>query len=279
MKLPLHILIVLLGLCVSGCISTGSSGGNLSAKVDRHEQQIQTLLSQVGQVEQVLPGQAKMWAQMQTMRQELNMLNGRVEELQMQTTGGTSGELGYLRDKVSRLESVVRQMASQLAVNVDALNTTAPGAYAPPAQNYSGGQNVVPQQAPPAPTGSASTPQALYDAGIKAFDQRRYKDAVASFKNFTASHPKHNLAGNAHFWEGESWFQLKDYARAALAYQEVIGNYSGSSKLQSAMLKQGISLHNAGKKSAARERLNELVSRYPQSPEASRAKKFLAENA
>ncbi|MDL2207820.1 tol-pal system protein YbgF [Desulfovibrio sp. OttesenSCG-928-M16] len=261
----------------------------MSARVDRHDQQIQTLLSQVGQVEQVLPGQAEMWAQMQTMRQELNMLNGRMEELQVQTTGGSSGELGYLRDRVARLESVVRQMASQLAVNVDVLNTTDTGAYTPAARppGYAPSATVSgttpPRSAVDTPgTAAGATPgnaQALYDSGIKSFDQRRYKDAVASFKNFTATYPKHNLAGNAHFWEGESWFQLKDYARAALAYQEVIAKHPGSPKMQSAMLKQGIALHNAGKQSAARERLDELVKRYPQSPEATRAKKFLAENA
>mgnify|MGYP003623944077 FL=1 len=44
------------------------------------------------------------------------------------------------------------------------------------------------------------------------------------------------------------------------------------------MLKQGISLYNANKKSAGRDRLQELVKRYPSSPEATRAKQFLANN-
>ena len=101
---------------------------------------------------------------------------------------------------------------------------------------------------------------------------------MVAFKDFTASFPKHNLASQAHFWEGESYFSLKDYARAALAYQEIISNFPGSSKLQSAMLKQGISLYNANKKSAGRDRLQELVKRYPSSPEATRAKQFLANN-
>ncbi|MDR1686361.1 MAG: tol-pal system protein YbgF [Desulfovibrio sp.] len=259
----------------AGCVSGGSGGGSLSARVDQHEQQIRTLMSQVGQVEQVLPGQAEMWSQMQSMRQELNMLAGKVDDAQ----GGGSGEQPSLRDRVARLEAVVRQMASQLAVNVDGLNTSesaapAPhrpvsGAYPPPA--------AYPGAASPAP-GRVDTASALYDAGIKSFDQRRYKEAASSFKDFYASYPTHKLAGNAHFWEGESWFQLKDYARAALAYQEVIAKFPGSPKLQSAMLKQGIALQNAGKKQAARERLNELVKRYPTSPEATRAKQVLAEN-
>lgn len=275
------LLTVLCTALLSGCLSTG---GDLSARVDRHDQQLQTLMSQVGQVEQVLPGQAEMWAQMQAMRQELNMINGRIEEAQGGEGGRNGGELARLQDKVNRIEAVVRQMASQLAINVDSLNVSYTGAAF--------GAEGQPGAAPPAPSGApapaAAQPavaipagnraQNLYDAGIKNFDQRRYKEAVVSFQDFTAAYPQHKLAGNALFWEGESYYQIQDYARAALAYQEVITKHPGSPKLQSAMLKQGMALHNVGKKDAARERLQELISRYPNSPEATRARQFLSAN-
>ena len=285
MKQPCILLAgLVLALAVGGCV--GGGGGSLSSRVDQHDQQIQMLLSQVGQVEQVLPGQAEMWAQMQNMRQELNMLNGKIDDLQRQTGGEGSPELAQLRDKVARLETVVRQMASQLAVNVDSLNTSDAGGYAPapgvrqPVFVSSGGTDLgtVPPASSGSSGGSTSTATTLYETGIKAFDQRRYKDAVVSFKDFVASFPKHNLVSNAHFWEGESYFQLKDHARAVLAYQEVIANFPGSNKVQSSMLKQGIALHNLGRKPAAQERLQELVKRYPNSPEATRAKQFLASN-
>ena len=270
------ILLALL-LPLSGCATTGSGGatttgigggGNLNARVDRHEQQIQMLLSQVGQVEQVLPGQAEMWAQMQAIRQEMNMLNGRMEDSQ-------GMGMDVLRDRVNRLEGVVRQMAAQLGVDVDALNVSSVADFGgrgtsgfPVSGTAGAGQTATP--------GDAST--ALYDAGIRAFDARRYREAVVSFMDFVAANPRHRLAGNAHFWQGESYFQLQDYARAALAYQEVIAGFPGNQKLQSAMLKQGMALFRADKRDAGRERLQELISRYPNSPEATRARQFLAQN-
>jgi tol-pal system protein YbgF len=265
---------LMLASVAAGCVGGGSGG--LSARVDQHDQQIRTLMSQVGQVEQVLPGQAEMWSQMQTMRQELNVLTGKLDDA---GGGGGPGEQASLRDRVERLEAAVRQMASQLAVNIDGLNT--PESATPAPVRSSAGDRPSPSAASvagsPAPdrTDTAST---LYDAGIRSFDQRRYKEAASSFKDFYASYPTHRLAGNAHFWEGESWFQLKDYARAALAYQEVIAKFPGSPKLQSAMLKQGIALRSAGKTQAANERLSDLVKRYPNSPEATRARQLLAEN-
>lgn len=314
---------VLLCLALAGCSSRSSS--SLDAKVERQDVQIQRLSSQVGQVEQGRPGQAEMWAQMQSMRQEVNALNGKLYDVQ------NTGEVAQLRERVARLEAIVRQMGSQLAINVDSLGGSSAPAYSPPpvssypapavpdsASAYTPAPVSTPSTAynNPAPAddpvytitpgstpavsdagpGLAVTPDgdlrsgtaeasgsqdmatSLYDSGIKAFDQRRYKDAVVTFKDFTSTYPKHNLTGNAYFWEGESYFQLKDYPRAALAYQEVISKFPGSPKVQSSMLKQGISLHHANKKPAARERLQELVKRYPSSPEATRAKQFLADN-
>ena len=131
-------LIVLVGL--SGCVATGGGNnrGNLQTRLYRQEQQLQQLMSQFDQVEQVRPGQAEMWSQLQTMRQEINILNGKIDDLQ---GSGGGRELGRLREKVARLEAVVRQMASQLAINVDSLDMSDAGAYGSP---YApGGQSSV----------------------------------------------------------------------------------------------------------------------------------------
>lgn len=257
-----------------------SSSESLSQQVARHDAELQRLLSQVGQVEQVLPGQAEMWSQMQSMRQELNILQGRVEDMSIQLSGEGGGELAVLKDKVARLEVLVRQMASQLAINTSVLDggpepvvtsqNNSPVVTAPV-------QTTTPVTTPTQTNEPKDTATNLYDSGINFFSQRKYNDAVTSFKDFVAAYPQHKLAGNAYFWQGESYFQLNEYARAVLTYQEVIDKFPGSSKLQSAMLKQGISLYHVNKKEAAKQRLAELVKRYPNSPEAGRAKSFMEE--
>ncbi|MDR2076966.1 MAG: tol-pal system protein YbgF [Desulfovibrio sp.] len=275
---PLLVLIFLGGCLPKATTGGGPRGGEtLEQQVARHDGQIQKLLSQVGQVEMVLPGQAEMWSQMQTMRQELNSVQGRLEDFGAQVSGEGGGELARLRDKAARMEALLRQIASQLAISTKSLDEQAPPPEPAPV--------LLPPAAPepssaasPAPPAGADTATTLYEAGVSAFGKGRYQDAIVSFKDFIASFPQHELAGNAHFWAGESYFQIKDYPRAALAYQEVIAKFPGSAKLQSAMLKQGISLYHAGKKDAARQRLNELVKKYPKSPEAGRAKTFLQQN-
>ncbi|MDR2161915.1 MAG: tol-pal system protein YbgF [Desulfovibrio sp.] len=269
-------------LCVlavlPGCVPKSSTGGSaarggesLEQQVARHDEQIQKMLPQMDQLETILPGQAETWSQMQTMRQELNNVQGRLEDLNMQVSGEGGGEFSRLRDKVSRMEILLRQIASQLAINASSLDAGGSPADPPPAILSS----AAGDPSPPAGTDTATT---LYEAGVNAFGKGRYQDAIVSFKDFVSTFPKHELTGNAHFWTGESYFQLNDYPRAALAYQEVIAKFPGSVKLPSAMLKQGIALYHAGKKDAARQRLNELLKKYPKSPEAGRARDFLKKN-
>ncbi len=276
---------------LSSCVRQ-SDLDNLTARVNQNEQQVRGLSSKVGNVEQVLPGQADMWAQMQAMRQELNTVRGQLDEMNAKGAADAASEMGRLRDTTNRLEVALRQMASELGMQIEALNApadaggysgmhpTPPGGVPSTSSTISATTGAVPQPGASGASGATAvdTATALYDAGMQAFGSRRYRDAVKAFGDFGKSFPQHKLASNAHFWLGESYYQLKDYAGAALAYQQVIEKFPGSSKFQSAMLKQGMAFYAAGTKDAARLRLEELIKKYPSSPEAGRAKKFLQEN-
>ncbi len=123
--------------------------------------------------------------------------------------------------------------------------------------------------------GSADPATALYNSGTAAFNARRYSDALKIFTDFTTNYPKHDLASNAWFWQGETNYQMQNYGNAALAYQEVITKFPKSSKMPASMLKQGMSFEKLNKRDAANARYKELVSKYPNSPEAKRAKSLI----
>lgn len=82
---------------------------------------------------------------------------------------------------------------------------------------------------------------------------------------------------NAWFWQGESGYQLKKYAEAALAYEKVISEFPNSNKAPDAYFKQGMCFVNLDKKAAARERLNQLIKKYPKAPQARRAQQIIKE--
>lgn len=265
------------------CVKQGDID-SLNSRLSRNEQQMQNLASQVGNVEQVLPGQAEMWAQMQAMRQELNQVRGQLDEM---TAGSGGASATQLNAQVYRLDTALRQVAAELGLKVEALDaplelpqtqdTTAPGTLPDPAVTTP--VTTTPPAATQTSSASQDTATRLYDSGMNAFASRNYRDAVKAFTDFTKTFPEHTLTSNAHFWRGESYYQLKDYGGAALAYQDVIEKFPGSGKFQSAMLKQGMAFYQAGKKDAAKLRLDELVKKYPKSPEAGRAKKFMQQNS
>ncbi len=282
MKIKQFALLALAAGLVGGCaLVTPEEVQTINNRISNNEKNIRTLNSQLGigtSSTGAVPGQAEMWSQFQALRQDFNIVRGQLDELG--SSGVNGAELKKLRDKVNALEAAVRQMSSELAIDLPMLEgapVAATASAAPPAA-------ARPAVAAPTPTAKPVQPQNtdmakdLYDSGTKAFSDRRYSDAVRIFTDFINTYPSHRLISNAHFWQGEAYYQVKNYSNAILSYQQVIEKYPGSNKLQSAMFKQGVSMYRRGQKDAARVRLNELIRKYPKSTEATRAKQFLESN-
>jgi tol-pal system protein YbgF len=260
--------IILLGAC-----APKSDVDALQSRVRHQDQQLQ----------QLQPIQADTWAQMQAIRQDLASLHGQLDELQ------SAGGARALADKVNRHDAALRQVESALALN---FQLDAPsGAYAPGLGAYNNPDGRIPAMEPEAgepggiPTAATAPPPppkdtgtALYDAGMGSYNSRNYQEALRSFADFTKNYPAHKLAGPAWFWTGESNFQLNRFADAALAYDTVITKYGNTQKASAAYLKQGIAFSKLGQKEAANARLKELIRKFPNSAEATRAKQILQQN-
>lgn len=134
----------------------------------------------------------------------------------------------------------------------------------------------TPQPQAPAPQKDVS--MALYDAGINAFTNRKYDEAQRSFSDFVKNYPNHTMTAEAQYHLAECYFQRNQFADAALAYDTVITKYGKSSRAPGAYLKQGICFSKMKQAPAAKARMQELIKKYPNSPEAARAKNFLKTN-
>jgi tol-pal system protein YbgF len=252
---------------LAGCVAND----NLQARVNQNEQAIRQLNMQVSGVQ---PAQADTWSQVQTLRQEMAAMKGSMDDLNIASSN--MGGLSELVQMVQRHEAALRLIESQLALNLNLgarqqtnpdMPLTAPAvAQAPDTQTVA----ATPQD-------TTDMAKALYDAGYKAFTERRYADAVKSFTDFTVNYSKHNLIGNAWFWRGESYYQQNDFAAAALDYEQVISKYPANQKAPSAYLKQSMCFIKVDKQAVAKTRLNELIKKFPKSPEATRAQQLLKE--
>ena len=77
------------------------------------------------------------------------------------------------------------------------------------------------------------------------------------------NYPNGDLASNAQFWIGESYYTKGDLESAVTAYRKVLADWPASRKAPDAMVKLGFSLSDLKRTSEARTTLEEVVRKYP----------------
>ncbi len=88
--------------------------------------------------------------------------------------------------------------------------------------------------------------------------------------------PKSPLAHRAQYWIGDSQYNLRDFKNAIVSQQKLIANYSDSASVPDALLNIASSQSELGEAAAARKTLEGLVTRYPASDAAEKARRRLA---
>jgi tol-pal system protein YbgF len=121
------------------------------------------------------------------------------------------------------------------------------------------------------------SPEALYQQGLTMFKGGNSQKARELFAKFIEQYPNHELAANAHYWLGETYYTEKIYDQAVLEFEKVIKNYPGKEKAPAAMLKQAMAFKALGDVTSAKYVLNKLIESHPHSEEAGLAKAKLKE--
>ena len=115
-----------------------------------------------------------------------------------------------------------------------------------------------------------------YEAAYSLSKAGNQQKAISAYQEFLKKYPDSVYIPNVHFDLGNAYFASKEYQKALNSYQELLDNYGYSNKAQDALLgiadcQQG--LHENG---AARKTLKQIISKYPGSDTAVKAKKRLA---
>jgi tol-pal system protein YbgF len=118
--------------------------------------------------------------------------------------------------------------------------------------------------------------QRSYDAALAYFKSGDYRNAGASFYDFTRRYPQSALAPSAQYWLGNTYYAQRDYRNAITAQQVVVKNYADSPKAADALLNIASCYLELKDKVAAKKTLETLVAQYPDSPSAQTAKERLA---
>jgi tol-pal system protein YbgF len=209
-------------------------------------------------------------ALIETLRQEIQMIGGRLEETEyalkqkLQTSEDSYEKKEIRLDRIDRTASSNKDRITRIEQYLN-FESTEPDAKT---KQEAG---IKPQS----PAQEKLSEDGIYKTAKQAFDQGDLELARERFQKLIDTYPKSNMADNAQFWIGEIYYHEKWYEKAILEYQKVIENYPNGNKVQSSLLKQGFSFFNLGDKANARLIFTELIKKYPKSSEAKIAKKKL----
>ena len=113
------------------------------------------------------------------------------------------------------------------------------------------------------PVMAKKTPQEQYDSAYTLLKQGNHVAAEQAFIQFIKDHPKHNLAGNANYWLGETYYARGQYEQAAPIFAEGFTTYKNNSKAPDNLLKLGLTMHKLGKKNEACTAFTSLADEFP----------------
>jgi tol-pal system protein YbgF len=138
---------------------------------------------------------------------------------------------------------------------------------APPAGNLAPSQAANGAPAPPL--------QQTYQAALRDYNSAKYDLSNSEFSDVVKYYPQDDLAGNAHFYMGETAFRQGKFAQAEKQYDIVLEQFAGNPKAPAAQLRKGESLLQSQQREAGTQELRSLIQRYPQTPEAAEARSKL----
>jgi tol-pal system protein YbgF len=209
---------------------------------------LQELDSVKGDFSQIRKTAADLQANLDASKGDMQALAGRIDDVAV-AAKKPADDVNIIKDDLERRYSSLDERLTALEKTVRELQT----------------------KGSPAAKEAPLTPEALYQKGL---DAQRAGDPVKGRElllRFLQQNPKNELAANAQYWVGETYYNEKNYEQAILAFQDVIKHYPGKEMIPAAMLKQGMAFADLGDAKSARFVYGKLKEDFPKTEEAKQA--------
>ena len=188
----------------------------------------------------------------------------RIDELQTAMTELLE-RIDVLNARITKLESGTPAPAPSLR---EGAAPAGGAASPPPAPQTAAGQRPAATTGPLRAAGLADE----YRSALMLYGRSRWAEARAGFQRVFDADPTGDLADNALFWIGETYFASADYANAMKYYERVTKEYGETNKAPDAMFKTGLAFERSGDLAMARRTFDECIRRYPYSTPAASAR-------
>jgi tol-pal system protein YbgF len=195
--------------------------------------------------------------------------------------------LDVMSDRIARLEQGEPSPAPSLRSGPSSPAAAGEGSVpsVPLPVTGEGGRRAGEGAPAPIPTAAAEAPvpRAIigaqiadsYRAALMLYGKNRLSDARKAFQQVFDSDPGGELADNALYWIGETYFASGNYGEAIRYFRRVTMEFADQNKAPDAMYKTGMALEKSGDLQLAKQAFEECIKRYPYSTTAASSKQEL----
>ncbi len=277
MKNSFYLLLLVLVFSIAGCASyqdlkvvRSELNQKMEEKLSAVDAELATLKKEQEKnsstVASMRKGQANSVADLSDLRETIQQLRGQLETLKkdMAREGKRSDEF---KDRLDNIALKVNFIENFLEISKkDSVSDVYDKGIKPPNNGVTAKETAKKQDK-----------ETMYAAAYQTFKDGHYDKSRTEFKNFLATYPDTEYAGNAQFWIGECYFFEKNYEQAILEYEKVAKNYPKGNKVPYALLKQGLSFLKLNDKTSAKLILQQVIRDFPNTSQARIARSKLQE--
>ncbi|HXV73925.1 MAG TPA: tol-pal system protein YbgF, partial [Sphingomonadales bacterium] len=251
-------LIFSLALVQPALAQAPTDGAVLKARIDKIEQELRTLQRAAAQGRVTTTAGAATTADQTRLLADMEVRLGKLEA-ELRAITGSVEELSHRQAELERTLELFRQdVQMQLMDSAGGGASVSGGAAALVATPTPAEQEVFTDAAAEAraeenvrlrlPEGSVKE---QYDFALSYLRKGDYTSAEQLFQAFLTLNPNHELAGNAQYWLGETFYVRQNYPEAAQAFLAGFQNYTQGAKGPDNLLKLGLSLAAMGQTNEA----------------------------
>lgn len=242
------------------CIATAPASAGLFSD-DEAREQVQQLEVRISQLENESIKQEEvnkqqtgslldLLTQIETLNQELRRLRGQNEELEHN-----------LQDAKNRQKDFY--------VDLDARMRRFEGAEATPASGQKAADKSIVEDI-------AAVENSAYEVVYAYYKAANYQKVLESSKEFLNKFPDSSHAPNVHYLMGDAYFSQDDFKKSIASYQQVVSKYENSPNVPDAWLNIAACQQQLKDLVSARKTLKLVMTRYPDSKAAKKAKQRLS---
>jgi tol-pal system protein YbgF len=114
------------------------------------------------------------------------------------------------------------------------------------------------------------------EAAFGFYTTGHYQNAIDAFQEFLKNYPQSAHIANIRYWMGNSYFVLKDYKSSLENYQILVQKFGTHPKAAEVLLSIADCQELLDNKAAAKQALKQVITKYPNSEAAGKAKKHLS---